>query len=237
MPISTGSFAEYTIPDEIKAKIPPCFPIAFAGELCSIFGPTILAKDKDGVYGLSYASGTAGWVEAFKAACRKLGLTWLLDYYRSLAWYDSDLFDGEMEGKIVSEFIESAAGQNNNAYYLHLLDAQKKSKSKKPSLTTEEKVALEDKLDQSILSEIGFGKTDAELAEALSLNLVVVANDDLPKGVAVRLMPSKDSKYFGRIEVGQAYNDGGGRCLQEIMRYVFDIGPGNCVRKIFERRT
>ena len=50
-------------------------------------------------------------------------------------------------------------------------------------------------------------------------------------------MPSKDSKYFGRIEVGQAYNDGGGRCLQEIMRYVFDIGLGNCVRKIFERRV
>lgn len=237
MSINNNSLIEYKIPDNIKAAIPQCFPIAFAGELCSIFGPTVLAKDEDGVYGLSYASGTAGWVEAFKAACRKLNLSWLLDYYHGLAWYNSDLFDSEMEDKIISEFLENEAGQNNNAYYLHLLDAQKKPKSKKPSLTTEEKVALEDKLDQSILSEIGFGKTDAELAEALNLNLVVVANDDLTKGVAVRLMPSKDSKYFGRIEVGQAYNDGGGRCLQEIMRYVFDVGPGNCVCKIFERRT
>lgn len=237
MPISTGSFAEYTIPDEIKSAIPPYFPIAFAGELCSIFGPTILAKDEDGVYGLSYASGTAGWAEAFNATCRKLSLTWLLDYYCGLAWYDSDLFDSELEDKIVYEFLENEAGQNNNAYYLHLLDTQKRPRSKKPSLTTEEKAALEAKLEQSVLGEIGIGKTDEELAAALNLNLVVVGNDDLPKGVAARLMPSKDVKYFGLIETGQAYHDGGGRCLQEIMRYVFDVGPGNCVCKIFERRT
>ena len=69
----------------------------------------------------------------------------------------------------------------------------------------------------------------------MNLNLVVVGNDDLPKGVAARLMPSKDVKYFGLIETGQAYHDGGGRCLQEIMRYVFNVGHGNRVRKIFER--
>ena len=53
--------------------------------------------------------------------CQKLNMCWLLDYYNSLEWYESDLFDGEMEGKIVSEFIEADQAQANaNAYYKFL---------------------------------------------------------------------------------------------------------------------
>lgn len=98
---------EYKIPDEIKNKLPRYFPAAFAGELCSVFGPMIFEKDETNIYTLSYLGGTAGWVEALKMTCKKLGMDWLWNYYNSLEWYDSDLFDGEVEDMIVSTFIEN----------------------------------------------------------------------------------------------------------------------------------
>lgn len=112
---------EYQIPEKIKNKIPQHFYIAFAGELCSVFGHMIFQKDESDVYSLFYVSSTAGWNEALKMTCQKLNMCWLLDYYNSLEWYESDLFDGEMEDKIVSEFIEADQAQANaNAYYKFL---------------------------------------------------------------------------------------------------------------------
>lgn len=112
---------EYKIPEKIKSKIPQHFYIAFAGELCSVFGHMIFKKDESDLYSLFYVSSTAGWNEDLKMTCQKLNMCWLLDYYNSLEWYESDLFDGEMEDKIVSEFIEADQAQaNSNAYYKFL---------------------------------------------------------------------------------------------------------------------
>ena len=98
---------EYQIPDEIKSKIPQHFYSALAGELCSVFGRMIFDKDESGVYGISYIGGTTGWMEALKMTSEKLDMAWLLDYYKSLPWHDSEIFDGEIEDKIFSEFIEA----------------------------------------------------------------------------------------------------------------------------------
>ena len=96
---------EYQIPEKIKNNIPQHFYIAFAGELCSVFGHMIFQKDESDVYSLFYVSSTAGWNEALKMTCQKLNMCWLLDYYNSL----------------VSEFIEADQAQANaNAYYKFL---------------------------------------------------------------------------------------------------------------------
>ena len=113
---------EYQIPDEVKSRIPQHFYSALAGELCSVFGCMIFGKDASGVYGIAYISSTAGWMEALKMTCEKLDMAWLLDYYNSLPWYDSDMFDGEIEYKIISEFIEvDQKPESVNAYYEFLL--------------------------------------------------------------------------------------------------------------------
>lgn len=99
---------EYEIPSEIESKIPPYFYHALAGELFSVFSSEALQKDGEGFYGLPICfGGTAGWAEALKATCRKLDMTWLWDYYSTLEWYDSDLFDEKIEERIISKVVEA----------------------------------------------------------------------------------------------------------------------------------
>ena len=43
-----------------------------------------------------------------------------MDYYDSLEWCDSDLFDGEIENKLISEFVE-AKGIEVDTYYQFLI--------------------------------------------------------------------------------------------------------------------
>ena len=130
---------EYTIPKEIKNRIPDYFYYAMAGELVSVFGPYILEEqdyleyDDEGnvieplsdtpctYYNLN--SSTGGWIEAFKETCRKLDMMWLVDYWRTLEWYDSDLFDGEIEDEIVERFCKKDHFQESgNCYYMYLCD-------------------------------------------------------------------------------------------------------------------
>ena len=50
--------------------------------------------------------------------CEKLNMEWLVEYHDSLEWYDSDLFDGEMEDMIIEQFIE-AESAGTNVYLRH----------------------------------------------------------------------------------------------------------------------
>lgn len=51
--------------------------------------------------------------------CKKLDIMWLWEYWNSLEWYDSDLFDGEIESAMLKHIEEDES--NANAYYLHLI--------------------------------------------------------------------------------------------------------------------
>ena len=116
-------YIEYHIPAEIKSRIPQYFYSAFAGELFSILGGAIFDKDESGFYSLVYISGTTGWSEALKMTCRKLDMEWLLDYYDSLPWYDSDIFDGEIEDMVISEFVDAGEKPKSaHMYYQFLLE-------------------------------------------------------------------------------------------------------------------
>lgn len=75
----------YRIPDNIKSRIPEYFYYAFGGEFVSIFGKEALVRDEDGLTSLNYNTGTTGYVMALQMSCKKLGVEWLLDYYRQLS--------------------------------------------------------------------------------------------------------------------------------------------------------
>lgn len=131
---------EYSIPSEIDMKIPDYFYFAMAGELASIMGPDIFTVipiyklddndnevlDENGNYIIEdeyydLNSSTAGWYEAFKATCHKLDLPWLIDYHDKLEWYDSDVFDGIIEDRIIMFFIKKDT-HNTNPYYIYLIN-------------------------------------------------------------------------------------------------------------------
>ena len=116
---------EYSIPEEIKKKIPEEFYYAMGGELCAIGGPKIFEKFEEDYYDLN--SSTAGWVEAFKETCRKLDMKWLVDYWYTLEWYDSDIFDGEIEMEIIKRFCEKNM-PSANPYYGYLIRKSDKEK-------------------------------------------------------------------------------------------------------------
>lgn len=111
-------FLEYTIPENIKSRIPEYFYYALGGEYVSIMGATALLRDTDGLSLLDYNGGTAGYAEAFKMTCKKLDMDWLYEYWDSLPWYQSDLFDCEISIEVMKCFDKE---DNANAYYKYLL--------------------------------------------------------------------------------------------------------------------
>lgn len=122
---------KYHIPEDIKKKIPKYFYQAFFGELVSVFGYQCLVPLFE--YGsyreqiedfLTNDGGTGGWYEAFWQTCMKLDLEWLMDYYKSLSWYDSGLFDSEIADGIVIHFINDKQ-TNCNSYYTYLCQNNK----------------------------------------------------------------------------------------------------------------
>lgn len=116
-------YLEYSIPKEVDQKIPKYFYFAMAGELCSISGPWLFDKinDGDGVEYYDLHSGTSGWAAAFYATCKKLDMMWLYEYAVGLNWYDCDMFDGEIEKRIVKAVMKSK-GNSANEYYKYVID-------------------------------------------------------------------------------------------------------------------
>lgn len=139
MPIRENGTIEYNIPKEIKEKIPFMFYQALFGELVSVFGFEFLVpheklynrKDivKDYTEMVSefiFASeNTSGYNAAFKQTCRKLSMEWLIDYEKTLDWYDSDIFFNEISTEMIRIFCEEK-NKTENSYYTFLINNQEK---------------------------------------------------------------------------------------------------------------
>ena len=108
----------YKIPDEIKSRIPAYFYYALGGEYVSVIGADALTRDEDGYSRLDYDTGTAGYVAAFKAACAKLDMQWLAEYWDNLPWYESDMFDGEIAEEVTRRFDGHSEGGTAYDKYL-----------------------------------------------------------------------------------------------------------------------
>lgn len=103
-------------------------------------------------------------------------------------------------------------------------------------LPVEKMVELEEALAQSPLAEIGYAKTDVELAKILGLEIAVVQNDALPADTEATLDHSDNPDYFGLIQVKQMYRRSQFACIHEIIHYVFDVGTGNYVQQCYARK-
>lgn len=116
MPIIDGS-VHYEMPAHIKALITPDFCSQFLKELHQIFGSSLEDSSMDYYV---YQGGTAGWEAAFTNTCRKLNLHELCIYYSNLEWFDSDIFDGQLEDflaeyKLVLDgFVSDEIARQNN---------------------------------------------------------------------------------------------------------------------------
>ena len=106
--------------DDVISKIPEYFYPAFAGELISVFGTSVLTQYEDGENPLLYISGSGGWNMALEMTCRKLNIDWMFDWYNKLKWYDSDNFDVELVELINSKFLNGKL-ESANSYYRWLL--------------------------------------------------------------------------------------------------------------------
>lgn len=104
-------------------------------------------------------------------------------------------------------------------------------------LSVEKMIELEEKLAQSPLAEIGFAKTDEDLANILGLEIVVVDDDKLPRDTEATLTHNDNPRYFGLIQVKQTYRRSVFACIHEIIHYVFDVGCNKYVQETFERKV
>lgn len=101
MPIIDGGI-EYTIPDEIKNKITMEFLIEFRNQLFRICGYSLSDFAENSA---PANTSTSGWHAAFGVACLNTHNDWLLDYWNSLEWYDSDIFDSELTDMLVKKHL------------------------------------------------------------------------------------------------------------------------------------
>lgn len=88
-------YPEYIMPEDIKALITDEFLKEFRKQLFRIYKNFSLETFYD--LGVSNVTSASGWVAAFGKACFLTHNEELFDYWRTLEWYDSDLFDWELE--------------------------------------------------------------------------------------------------------------------------------------------
>ena len=94
-----GIHIEYTMPENIKSLITDDFLKEFRNQLFRIHEHYSLDTFAD--EGIPMNTSTAGWYAALGKACLVTNNLELFDYWRSLEWYDSDIFDGELADMLV----------------------------------------------------------------------------------------------------------------------------------------
>ena len=89
----------YTMPEDIKNLITDDFLKEFRNQLFRIhehYSLDVFAEE-----GIPINTSTAGWYAAFGKACLLTHKEGLFNYWRTLPWFDSDIFDGELAGILI----------------------------------------------------------------------------------------------------------------------------------------
>lgn len=94
-------YVEYTIPQEVKNLITREFLTEFRNQLFRIH--EYWSLDTFAEEGIPMNTSTSGWHSAFGKACILTKNNELYKYHRSLEWYDSDIFDGELAEMLITE--------------------------------------------------------------------------------------------------------------------------------------
>ena len=91
---------EYRIPEDKKKLITDEFLREFRNQLFRIYSH--MSLDSFAESGVTIAT-THGWIAAFGKACLLTHNEELLNYWRSLSWYDSDKFNGEIYDMLIDK--------------------------------------------------------------------------------------------------------------------------------------
>lgn len=91
-------------------RIPTYFYQCLFGELVKIFGFNLSTQSLE-LFSeeISYVAGSRGWGLAFKETCTQCDLNDMYEYYNSLDWCKSDIFDGYIEEKMINVLFDSNA--------------------------------------------------------------------------------------------------------------------------------
>ena len=90
---------EYSIPEDIKKLITDDFLKEFRNQLFRIhehYSLEVFAEE-----GIPVNTSTSGWFAAFGKACLLTHKETVLDYWRTLPWYDSDIFNSELAEMLI----------------------------------------------------------------------------------------------------------------------------------------
>ena len=90
---------EYTIPEDVKKLITDDFLKEFRNQLFRIhehYSLDVFAEE-----GIPVNTSTSGWFAAFGKACLLTHKEIVLDYWRTLPWYDSDIFNSELAEMLI----------------------------------------------------------------------------------------------------------------------------------------
>ena len=91
---------EYTIPKDIKDLITYDFLKEFRNQLFRIHEHYSLETFAD--FGIPINTSTGGWYAALGKACLLTNKEKVFNYWRTLPWYDSDIFDGELAEMLIN---------------------------------------------------------------------------------------------------------------------------------------
>ena len=108
-------------------------------------------------------------------------------------------------------------------------------KKKKQSLSIKEMIEIENWLTSVCYPEIGRISSEEELSKKLKLKVEYVAAEDLDDHVEAELSPISDNRYNGLIKVNSSCIGKSFAYLHEIMHYIYDVGIGKKVDRVFTR--
>lgn len=96
-------YIEYQIPKNIKQLITYEFLKEFRNQLIRIH--QYWSIDTFAENGIPMNTSTGGWYAALGKACIITGNEELYNYHRTLPWYDSDIFDGELAEMLIEKHL------------------------------------------------------------------------------------------------------------------------------------
>lgn len=96
-------YIEYNIPESIKELITYNFLKEFRNQLIRIHHYCSIASFAEN--GIPMNTGTSGWVTAFGKACIITNNKELYNYWRTLPWYDSDIFDSNLAEMLIEKHL------------------------------------------------------------------------------------------------------------------------------------
>ncbi len=105
------------------------------------------------------------------------------------------------------------------------------------ALSTNEMIEIEEWILEECIPKLGGASSEEDISKKLRLKVEYVNSSNLPAFVEAELRPADESEYNGLIRVNSACMGKAFAYLHEIMHYIYDVGIGNKVTKVFTRKA